>query len=91
MNIDYLPIIVGAIGLVAAFVVYRVVLSYPAGEGKVVEIAEKIHTGAMTFMRREYIILWGIAIVIIVAIGLSSHNTIHINIEQPWRHYPPLP
>ncbi len=72
MNIDYLPIIVGAIGLVAAFVVYRVVLSYPAGEGKVVEIAEKIHTGAMTFMRREYIILWGIAIVIIVAIGLSD-------------------
>jgi K(+)-stimulated pyrophosphate-energized sodium pump len=72
MNIDYLPLIVGAIGLFAAFVVYRVVLSYPAGEGKVVAIAEKIHTGAMTFMRREYIILWGIAIVIMAAIGLSD-------------------
>ena len=72
MNIDYLPLIVGAIGLAAAFIVYRVVLSYPAGEGKVVDIAEKIHIGAMTFMRREYIILWGIAIVIMVAIGLSD-------------------
>ncbi len=72
MNIDYLPIIVGAVGLAAAFIVYRVVLSYPAGEGKVIDIAEKIHTGAMTFMRREYIILWGIALVIMLAIGLSD-------------------
>jgi K(+)-stimulated pyrophosphate-energized sodium pump len=72
MNIDYLPIIIGAVGLAAAFIVYRVVLSYPAGEGKVVDIAEKIHTGAMTFMRREYIILWGIALVIMLAIGLSD-------------------
>ena len=72
MDMNYLPLAMGVAGLVAAFVVYRVVAAYPAGEGKVAEIGEKIQQGAMAFMRREYILMWGIAAVILLAIGLSD-------------------
>ncbi len=72
MNMNYLPLTMGVAGLIAAFVVYRIVAAYPAGEGKVAEIARKIQDGAMAFMRREYTLMWGIAIVILVAIGLSD-------------------
>ena len=49
-----IPVIMGVIGLLAAFLVYRSVLAYSAGTGKVSEIGEKIHKGALVFMRREY-------------------------------------
>ncbi|MCY3768515.1 MAG: sodium-translocating pyrophosphatase [Gammaproteobacteria bacterium] len=49
-----LPMIMGVAGLFVALLVYKMVLRYPAGEGKVAEIGEKIHRGAMVFMRREY-------------------------------------
>ncbi|MDX1443470.1 MAG: sodium-translocating pyrophosphatase [Gammaproteobacteria bacterium] len=68
MNIEMLPLILGVVGLVAAFLVYGLVKRYPAGEGRVAEIAEEIHSGAMVFMRREYSILAIFAAVI--AIGL---------------------
>jgi K(+)-stimulated pyrophosphate-energized sodium pump len=72
MDMNYLPLVMGLAGLVAAFVVYRVVVAYPAGEGKVADIGTKIQQGAMAFMRREYTLMWGIAAVILVAIGLSD-------------------
>ncbi|MFT5112139.1 MAG: K(+)-stimulated pyrophosphate-energized sodium pump [Parasphingorhabdus sp.] len=50
----YAPIILGVIGLIAAFAVYKLVLQYDGGTGKVVEIGDAIHSGAMVFMRREY-------------------------------------
>ena len=53
-SIAVIPVILGVVGLLAAFAVYRSVLSYSAGTGKVAEIGEKIHRGAMVFMRREY-------------------------------------
>ena len=49
-----LPFLFGVLGLYAAFRVYRMVLVYPGGEGKVAKIAEAIHLGAMVFMKREY-------------------------------------
>ena len=52
--ITSLPMIMGVVGLLVALLVYKMVLRYPAGEGKVAEIGEKIHRGAMVFMRREY-------------------------------------
>jgi len=60
-----LPISLGVLGLAAAFLIYRMILKYPAGEGKVAEIAEQIHLGAMVFMRREYSIL----IVFVLLVG----------------------
>jgi K(+)-stimulated pyrophosphate-energized sodium pump len=49
-----LPPILGAVGLVIAFLIYTVMSRAPAGEGKITGIAEQIHIGAMVFMHREY-------------------------------------
>ena len=52
-----IPFALGILGLYAASRVFAMVRIYPAGEGKVAEIASAIHRGAMVFMRREYSIL----------------------------------
>ena len=52
-----LPLLLGMFGLAAAFAVYRLVLAYPEGEANVKAIADEIHLGAMTFMKRELSIL----------------------------------
>jgi len=54
LSISQLPMLLGALGLLVAWGIYRKVLAYSAGEGKVVGIADKIHRGAMVFMRTEY-------------------------------------
>lgn len=71
------PPILGGIGLVVAFVLYLVVLKYPAGDGAVAEIAAEIHQGAMVFMRREYSVLFVFVAVITVFlfIGFKSWHT----------------
>ena len=68
----YLPALMGVVGLVVAFIVYRMVLSHPAGEGKVAEIGEQIHRGAMVFMRREYTYLLIFVAVVAVLIFISD-------------------
>ncbi len=72
MDMSYIPLTMGGIGLVAAFIVYKLVVSYPAGEGKVVDIGSQIHSGAMAFIGREYKLMWGIAVVVMAAIGFSD-------------------
>jgi len=49
-----MPVALGILGLIAAFLVYARILQTPAGEGKVKEIADEIHLGAMVFMASEY-------------------------------------
>ena len=49
-----LPVALGIIGLIAALIVYGTVKASPAGEGKVKEIGDEIHLGAMVFMSAEY-------------------------------------
>jgi len=71
MTIHQLPVILGIVGLIAAFIIYRVIMSYAPGSGKVVEIGEEIHKGAMTFIRREYTILFVFAAFVGVAVWLS--------------------
>lgn len=56
----------GIIGLIIAFFIYVAVKRYPAGEGKVVEIGEEIHLGAMVFIKREYSLLAMFAAVVLV-------------------------
>ena len=45
-----LPISLGILGLVAAFLVYARILQTPAGEGRVREIADEIHLGALSLI-----------------------------------------
>jgi len=49
-----IPVVFGILGLGAAYFIYQTVKKYPGGEGKVAEISDAIHLGAMVFMRREY-------------------------------------
>lgn len=49
-----IPLLLGIGGLAAAWFVYQSVLQYPAGNGRVVELGDLIHKGAMRFMRQEY-------------------------------------
>ena len=63
---NLLPPIFGAFGLVAAAITYAQVKKYPEGEGKVVDIGNQIHLGAMVFMKREYQMLTIFSAVLIV-------------------------
>ncbi len=66
-----LPVILGIVGLYAAYRVFGMVMTYPPGSGKVAEISAAIHTGAMVFMRREYTILAVFVGVVLLAILIS--------------------
>ena len=48
------PPVLGLLGMVAAFVVYMLVMQYPDGEDKVKKIGDQIHSGALAFMKTEY-------------------------------------
>ncbi len=62
------PPLLGACGLVCAFILYRLVVRYPEGEEGIKKIADQIHLGAMVFMRREYQML---AIFLVVLVALT--------------------
>ena len=68
-----LPPIIGVLGLFAAAYTYMQVKKYPEGEGKVVEIGNQIHLGAMVFMKREYKMLsmFAAALIILLFIFLG--------------------
>jgi K(+)-stimulated pyrophosphate-energized sodium pump len=71
MGINLIPLVVGAIGLLAAFIVFRAVMSFPAMEGKPSKIAVQIQLGAMAFMSRELKLIGASVAVIAIAIVLS--------------------
>ena len=75
---QFIPIIFGLGGLVTAYLLYKFVLKFPAGEGKIVEISDQIHLGAMAFIRKEYSILLIFALILIAGIyyGLGIASTI---------------
>jgi K(+)-stimulated pyrophosphate-energized sodium pump len=54
--------------MIAAFLVYAKVLQTPAGDGRVKEIADEIHLGAMVFMASEYKRLAVFCLICIVAL-----------------------
>jgi K(+)-stimulated pyrophosphate-energized sodium pump len=72
-----IPVVLGVAGLVSAFYLYKMVLRYPAGSGKVAEIGDAIHEGAMVFLKREYTILAIFVAVVAVFLALSlGFNTV---------------
>ena len=68
----FLPIGLGLFGLFAAFLVFLNIKSAPAGEGKLKEIADAIHLGAMVFMNAEYKRLAIFCVICISAIWMSD-------------------
>jgi len=72
LSITHLPIGLGIFGLICAVLVFLKVKSEPAGEGKVVEIGNEIHLGAMVFMKSEYSRLAIFCVICIIAIASSD-------------------
>ncbi len=72
MNQLMIPPVLGVVGLIVAFVLYRVVMSYPAMAGKPSEIAKLIQEGALAFMRRELILIGLSVAVLFVALASSG-------------------
>ncbi|MDA8942405.1 sodium-translocating pyrophosphatase [Alphaproteobacteria bacterium] len=66
-----LPITFGAFGMIAALLIYVNIIKSPAGEGRVKEIADEIHLGAMVFMASEYKRLAIFCLICIVALYAS--------------------
>jgi K(+)-stimulated pyrophosphate-energized sodium pump len=77
MGLLLLPPALGVVGLVVAFIIYKMVCKYSPGEGAVVEIADAIHEGAMVFMRREYSILaiFSVILTVLLFIGFDTWHT----------------
>ena len=68
MNIALFPPLLGLIGMIAALVVYMLVMKYPDGEDKVKKIGDQIHSGALAFMKTEYkYLLVFIAVLVVLA------------------------
>jgi K(+)-stimulated pyrophosphate-energized sodium pump len=70
--------ILGLLGLVMAFGIYRHVVAQPAGSGLMTEIADSIHAGAMTFLKKEYsILVWFIVVVaLLLSFGIGPFTAL---------------
>ena len=77
-SLETIPILLGFIGLIVAYVLYKFVLGFSPGEGKIVEISEEIHKGAMSFIKKEYSILFLFSLILIfgIYIGLGFGSTL---------------
>lgn len=77
-NLELIPIILGVVGLTTAYFLYKFVLGFAAGEGKIVDISDQIHIGAMAFIKKEYSILFIFSSILIVGIyiGLGFQSTL---------------
>ena len=80
MNISILPPLLGLLGLVAAFVVYLLVMKYPDGEDKVKKIGDQIHTGALVFMKTEYkyLLIFISVLVVLVWFALGIYSAVAV-------------
>ena len=75
---NLVPIILGFLGLFAAFMLYTVVKKYPSGDKNLTDISDEIHIGAMAFMKKEYSILFVFSLILVFGIylGLGFSSTV---------------
>ncbi len=75
-----IPPALGILGMVMAFVVYKLVMKYPDGEDNVKKIGDQIHAGALAFMKTEYKYLsMFIAVIVLLAwYALGPYTAISI-------------
>jgi Inorganic pyrophosphatase len=82
MNVLLIPPLLGLVGMVAALIVYRLVMKYPDGQDKVKKIGDQIHNGALAFMKTEYKYLLAFMSVLVVLVyfapGLGIHTAIAV-------------
>ena len=56
----------GIFGLLIVVIIYQWIKKQPGGSGQVEKIGEQIHLGAITFMKTEYKMLSGFALVLLI-------------------------
>ena len=80
MNVLLIPPLLGLVGMVAALIVYRLVMKYPDGQDKVKKIGDQIHNGALAFMKTEYkyLLAFMSVLVILVYLALGIHSAIAV-------------
>ena len=71
MPYSLVTVSLGVLGLLSAYMVYLKVKSSPEGEGRVKEIGDEIHLGAMVFMSAEYKRLAIFCLICILALYFS--------------------
>jgi len=64
----------GVIGLVLAFIIYKYVMKFSPGDEVMVEIMDRIHAGAMVFLKREYKIIAIFVIVVFAILFFALDN-----------------
>jgi len=67
-------VLLGILGLVLAFAIYKYVMTFSPGNEVMVELMNKIHDGAMVFLKREYQII-AVFIVVVALILYFSLET----------------
>ena len=76
----FIPPLLGLIGLLIALGIFRVVLSYPEGNPEVKKIGDMIHSGAMSFMKTEYMYLvvfvFVLAVLVFFALGWETATAV---------------
>jgi K(+)-stimulated pyrophosphate-energized sodium pump len=79
-SIALFPPLLGVLGMIAAFVVYLLVMRYPDGEDKVKKIGDQIHAGALAFMKTEYkyLTVFIIVLVILSQVFLGTETAIAV-------------
>jgi K(+)-stimulated pyrophosphate-energized sodium pump len=75
-----IPPALGILGMVMAFIVYKLVMKYPDGEDNVKKIGDQIHAGALAFMKTEYkyLSLFIAVIVLLAWYALGPYTAISI-------------
>jgi K(+)-stimulated pyrophosphate-energized sodium pump len=78
LSLPVLAPVLGGLGLLMAFALYRYVVAQPAGSGLMTEIADAIETGAMAFLRKEYsILVWFIVVVaVLLSLGIGTRTAL---------------
>jgi K(+)-stimulated pyrophosphate-energized sodium pump len=61
--------VLGVVGLLIALGIYLYVMKQPSGNELMNELAEQIHRGAMTFLRREYSVLAVFVVIVAALLG----------------------
>ena len=67
-------------GMIAAIIIYSLVMKYPDGEEKVKKIGDQIHKGALAFMKTEYkyLIIFILVLVVLAGIFLGKETAIAV-------------
>ena len=80
MNVLLIPPLLGLVGMVAALIVYRLVMKYPDVHDKVKTIVDQLHNVARAFMQTEYkyLLAFMAVLVILVYLALGVHSAIAV-------------